>query len=182
MPRPARSVHPHIHSQMRQWQGQDQVNIIVNVKRGKPGGAHNISMTRPGNFPLCRAKAAEDEESKHCTPSSRPSPQGEGESSAASLKNLRRDWPNGQPIIWKRAKGVPSPPCRAVAERRRTGEKVRMRASQTTNFPILPARYCPKWSFEFIRQMHFQGTFTGFIVNVTGLLRVCNGKCYGLSR
>ena len=31
------------------------------------------------NFPLCRAKAAEDEQSKHCTPSSQPSPQGEGD-------------------------------------------------------------------------------------------------------
>jgi hypothetical protein len=60
----------------------------------------------------------------------------EGESSAASLKNLRRDGPDGQPINWKRAKGVPSPPCRAVAEERRTGEKVRMRAGQTTTFPF----------------------------------------------
>jgi hypothetical protein len=43
------------------------------------------------------------------------------------------------------------------------GEKAGMRASQTTHFPILPARYCPKWSFEFIRQVQFQGAFTGFI-------------------
>ena len=134
-------------------------------------------MTRPGNFPLGRAKAAEDEVSKHCTPSSRrrrgygkaspPSPRlwrgkpavaeamagqarpsihtltrspafawlrraksptlstpeehlirpsatffpsnaekgnlmgkgYEGESSAASLKNLRRDGPDGQPHL-----------------------------------------------------------------------------------
>jgi hypothetical protein len=62
------------------------------------------------------------------------------------------------------------------------GEKVGMRASQITNFPILPAHYCPKWSFEFIRQEQFQGAFTGFIVNVTGLLLVCCRFCCQLTR
>jgi hypothetical protein len=41
------------------------------TEKGPQRGRPNISMTRPGNFPLCRAKAAEDEVSKHCTPSSR---------------------------------------------------------------------------------------------------------------
>jgi hypothetical protein len=42
-------------------------------------------------------------------PSSRPSPQGEGETFAAPLKNLRLDWPDGLPEKQKRELAVPSP-------------------------------------------------------------------------
>jgi hypothetical protein len=41
-------------------------------------------------------------------PSSQPSPQGEGETFAASLKNLRLDWPDGLPEKQKRELAVPS--------------------------------------------------------------------------
>jgi hypothetical protein len=53
------------------------------------------------------------------SPSSRPSPQGEGESFAASLKNLRLGWPDGLPINGDAQKRFLLP-----------GEKVRMRAGQ----------------------------------------------------
>ena len=42
-------------------------------------------------------------------PSSQPSPQEEGETFAASLKNLRLDWPDGLPEKQKRELAVPSP-------------------------------------------------------------------------
>lgn len=43
------------------------------------------------------------------SPSTRPSPQGDGECSAVSLKNLRLDLPVGQPDIRKRDPGIPLP-------------------------------------------------------------------------
>ena len=128
------------------------------------GVAHNISMTRPGNFPLCRAKAAEHEESKHCTPSSRPSPQGEGESAAASLKNLRRDWPDGQPIIWKRAKGVPSPRGRpefnAKTPRRRDAKKNEKIELIFSFAPLFLCVFALKVFIAFVRRRRGQARVT----------------------
>ena len=137
-------------------------------------------MTRPGNFPLCRAKAAEDEVSKHCTPSSRPSihtltrssttlshlmGEGyEGESSAASLKNLRRDWPDGQPIIWKRAKGVPSPRGRPefnAKTPRRRGAKKNEKFEPIFSFaPLCLCVFALKVFIAFVRRRRGQARVT----------------------